>query len=189
MERPERREAPVVEIPRRPAAAPPDGAPAPIGDRVRVESFKLSPKVGRTVEPKAAGVAREPDLNGAPVALAAHVDGLSALALRCPGRERVEIAVDDAGRPHLLSWQADLDAMHYVSTWVRSHAEIIRMACPDRPFDGSLPVTRHVFTSTPREVASLHGADLRLHVLAPVRVGTSVAWYAAPLNEPGLVVA
>lgn len=146
---------------------------------------KLPPKVVVELEHKSHHAQRpvvEPDDHGAPVALAKFVAGLTPLPLRPPGHERVEIAVDGAGRMHLLAREASLRELPVVMQWAKAHREILAMACPTLRFDPAAAATCHVFTAEPATLADLHGANLRLHVLAPVSVGERTAWYAAPLN-------
>ena len=113
---------------------------------------------------------------------AKHVDGLHALPVRCPNHERVELAVDAAGRLHLLGCEQTLREMLHVEPWVRAHHELINMACPQQSFDVSKAPKHHVFTDEPVKLADLHGTDLRLHLLTTVEVNGESGWYCAPLN-------
>ncbi|MHC4949195.1 MAG: hypothetical protein ACYTG1_13220 [Planctomycetota bacterium] len=162
---------------------PPDDLVAEIGGRgPLVSSVKLAP-VPSDVEPKPPAPEREPHEAGAPVPLAKYVDGLTPLAPRCPGRERVELAADAAGRLHLLGRETELRQLHVVAAWARDHRELLAMACPAQRLQVRGETICHVFSAEPASLADLHGSDLRLHVLAPVRVGDEVAWYAAPLSR------
>jgi len=146
---------------------------------------KLPPKVVVELEHKPPAAQRpivEPEDHGQPLPLARFVNGLTALPLRPPGHERIEIAVDDAGRMHVMAREANLRELPIVSQWARAHRELIAMACPQQRFDPAASPVCHVFTSEPATLADLHGGDLHLHVLAPVSVGENTAWYAAPLN-------
>jgi hypothetical protein len=169
---------PVVETVRGAADAV---TPAPAPDR---PPARLVPKAGIELEPKQPSEPREPDDGGRPVALATHVEGLTPLAVRCPGSEDVELAVDREGRVHLLARDASLRHLPVVKRWAFEHRELIAMACPDQTIDGRLPPVGHLFTATPLSVADLHATEFRLHVLAPVRVGDRVGWYSSPLNRP-----
>jgi hypothetical protein len=95
----------------------------------------------------------------------------------------VELAVDSVGRLHLLGRENSLREMRLVENWARAHRELIAMACPQQPIDPGAKVTCHIFSPEPVSLADLHGADLRLHVLAPVQVNGQTGWYAAPLNN------
>jgi hypothetical protein len=127
----------------------------------------------------------EPDDHGRPIALATYVTGLSPLPVRCPNHERVELAVDDRGKIHLLIKETggqSLRELRIVEAWEKAHRELIGMACPQQSINAALPAVCHVFTDQPANLADLHGTDVRLHVLAPVTVNGQVGWYAAPLN-------
>ena len=52
--------------------------------------------------------------------------------------------------------------------------------------DPGARIVRHVFTAEPATVADLHQSDLRLHVLAPVKIKGETVWYSAPLNTVGV---
>ncbi len=100
---------------------------------------------------------------------------------RCPGHERVELALDRRGSLHLLGYEDTLREMPVVETWARAHRELLAMACPGHAIDPAGKIVRHLFTDVPMKVADLYGSDFRLHVLAPVRVGDAQGWYAARL--------
>jgi hypothetical protein len=143
---------------------------------------KLAPKPAISYEFKRADVAAEPVVEGKPALLASYVDGLIPLPVRSPGHERIELAVDSQCRLHLLGREQTLREMRFVESWAKSHRELIALACPQHPIDQGVRAVCHVFTAEPVALADLHGADLRLHVLAPVQVNGQTAWYAAPLN-------
>ncbi len=60
------------------------------------------------------------------------------------------------------------------------------MACPEQTIDPRGKTVKHVFTAEPITVSDLHHTDLRLHVLAAVKVKGETAWFAAPLNAIGV---
>lgn len=136
------------------------------------------------VEAKDDAGVREPHDNGRPRPLAAIVGGLRPLRPRCPGHEHVELAVDDRGGLHLVGREHTLRDMPVVEEWVRAHREILAMACPQEKIELAASVTCHLVADEPRRVADLHGSRFHLHVLAPVDVNGSRAWYSAPLNRP-----
>lgn len=145
---------------------------------------RLRPKPAMDVEAKDAVQAREPDDHGRPVALAAHVEGLTPLIVRMPGHEQVEVAVDRTGRMHVLALEGSLRELRVMEAWAFAHRELIAMASAQHFIDQSATVIAHVFTDRPAALADLHGTDLRLHVRAPVVVNGQTGWYAAPLNSP-----
>ena len=134
------------------------------------------------MEPKKPAVALEPDEQGIPVPLAAHIDGVTPLEVRCPGHERLELGVDPAGRLHVIARHEQMRELHVVEAWASAHRELIGKACPQQWIDPAARTVCHVFTAEPAAVADLHGSALRLHVLAPVFVDGRQGWYAAPLN-------
>jgi hypothetical protein len=124
----------------------------------------------------------QPDRQDVAAVLADHVTGVTLLAARCPGHEKIELAVDPAGRLHLIGWEANLRELWIVETWARKHLRLIAMACPQQSIDLTGRCVRHVFTNAPASLTDLHGSELHLHVLATVQVGDGTGWYAAPLN-------
>ncbi len=158
-----------------------DPEPAPV-EAAAPPTVKLAPKPRIELEPKPAAGTREPDEDGAPVSLAGWVDDVLPLEARSPGHERLEIAVDPAGRLHVLAHEGDMRWLHVVAAWAVAHAELIGKAFPDRWIDPTASPVLHVFTGRPASVADLHGCALRLHVLAPVDLDGRRGWYHAPLN-------
>jgi hypothetical protein len=146
------------------------------------DAVRLAPKPGAGVEPKEPAPAAEPDEHGVPVPLAAYIDGVTPLDVRCPGHEKLELGIDASGRLHVIAGEAQLRELHVVEAWARAHREIIGRACPGHWIDPAARTVCHVFTDEPASLADLHGSDLRLHVLAPVFVDGKQGWYAAPLN-------
>lgn len=145
---------------------------------------RLTPKPKVTVECKSPERSAEPTEGGQALPLADQVAGLTALPVRCPGHERVELAADSSGRVHLLMRDPDLRDAHVVSRWVRTHQELLALACREHGLTFDRPPTIHVVTDRPDRVADLHGSDLHLHVVAPVDVEAGRRWYAAALNQP-----
>jgi len=162
-------------------AVEPDWAPEP--EAAMRPTMKVGPKPALDVEPKESLDIREPcGKGGRPVALAEHVDGLIPILPRCPEHERVELALDAAGRMHLLTQEDFLRELFVVEPWARAHRELIGMACPGRTIDPRGRIIKHIFTARPIDVSDLHQSDIRLHVLAPVKVKGETGWYSAPLN-------
>ena len=94
--------------------------------------------------------------------------------------------MDGRGRLHLLTKEESLRELLIVEPWAKAHRELLALACAEHLIDPRARIVRHVFTAEPATVADLHQADLRLHVLAPVKVKGETAWYSAPLNTVGV---
>ena len=173
-----------------PASATPRDPPAidtgkPTAESQRPSSLppiKLAPKPAMAIEAKQPPKDSEPAHDGKPVPLCAYISGLKLLPVRMPGHERIEIAADSAGRLHVVGHEQSLRELRLVEQWTRTHRELLIMACPQHPIDSLAAPHCHVFTDRPSSLADLHGADLSLHVLAPVVVNGSTGWYAAALN-------
>jgi hypothetical protein len=168
--------AAVAEEPRR---EEPEPAPVETAER---RTVRLAPKPRVELESKPPDGTREPDQEGAAVILAGWIDDLLPLETRPPGHERLEIAVDPAGRLHVLAHEDDMRGLPVVAAWAVAHSELIGRAFPERWIDPTAHPVLHVFTGRPASVADLYGSDLRLHVLAPVDVDGRRGWYHAPLN-------
>lgn len=166
------------------AATPASPFPEPIEGTTPRRVIRMAPRAEAEIEPKAPVADSEPNEAGRPIALSAHVAGLRSLRPRCPGRERVELALDGEGRLHLLARVDELRAVRFVETWARAHRELIEMASPGERFGPPRDATVHLFTDAPRAVRDLVGAGLHLHLLAPVDAGGTRAWYHAELDRP-----
>ncbi|MBX3372626.1 MAG: hypothetical protein KF817_02225 [Phycisphaeraceae bacterium] len=118
----------------------------------------------------------EPDDAGRPVPLSTYVAGLTALPVRSPGRERVELAIDARGHVHLLADANDLRDVLVVEAWVRSHRAVLQLACREFTFDPAGRARCHLFTGDPLSVADLHGSRWALHLLARVEVEGKIGW-------------
>lgn len=144
---------------------------------------KIAPNPTFEVEPKQPATgASEPSESGRPAPLARFIEGLTPLPVRCPGHERLELAVDQAGRLHVIALEPHLRELAVVRSWARAHRELLGMACRGQLTDPAAEAVCHVVSDRPASLADLHGSDLRLHVLAPVTVEGKQGWYAAPLN-------
>jgi hypothetical protein len=113
------------------------------------------------------------------------VPGLRSIRPRCPGHERIELALDDHGWIHLLGRDDALREMKIVETWAEAHRELLAMACPGETIDPRARTVCHLFTDDAVRVSDLYGANVRLHLLAPVVVDGREGWFAAPLNSVG----
>ncbi len=144
---------------------------------------RIAPDPTYEVEPKQSATgATEPGESGRPSPLSRFIEGLKPLPVRCPGHERLELAVDQAGTLHLIALEPHLRELPVVRSWARAHRELIGMACRGQLIDPAAEAVCHVVSDRPASLADLHGSDLRLHVLAPVTVEGKQGWYAAPLN-------
>jgi len=117
-----------------------------------------------------------------PDSLASQVDAVTALPVRCPNHEHVELAVDQTGRLHLLGLEHTLRDMLHVEPWAKAHHELINMACPNSGFDANKTPQHHIFTDEPIKLADLHGTNLHLHVLTAIEINGQRGWYSAPLS-------
>ena len=148
-----------------------------------IRTLKMPPKPAHQLEAKRSAASAEPDEHGQPVALASYINGLTVIdRIRCPGHERVELALDGLGGVHLLAREVSMRELWAVESWFHSHQELIQMAAPQRAIAVDRKVQMHLFTDRPASVADLHHSDLQLYVLAPVHIGDRVAWYFAPLK-------
>lgn len=114
--------------------------------------------------------------------LTSWIEGLGATDVRCPWHEDIEIAVDPKGGLHVIARDESMRELRTVEAWAKQHAKVIALACRDQGVTGRSTITAHVVTDTPVKVADLHESGVKLHVVAPVQVGSLTAWYAAPLS-------
>lgn len=164
-------------------AAPPrgrHGRPEPLEDvrEVRAVAF---------VEARAPADPVEEDERGMPISFSRRVPGLTALAVRMPGHEHAELAVDAAGRVHVLMRDDRLREAATIQAWVRSHREIIALACREHAINAAGRSDVHLFTDQPLRVADLHGGAYHLHLLARVPAGDGHAFVSMPLGRPAAV--
>jgi len=100
-----------------------------------------------------------------PARLATLLEGLEPLAFSMPRNNAVELAVDAAGRLHVVARTSDLAAALRASIWARDHAEILALAheglsCADPAIDLVAP--------SMAEAAPIDGATV--HVLTLVEL-------------------
>jgi len=164
--------------------------PEPIEGTTPAGRIKLGAKAAATVEGKDPARAVEPAEDGRPVPLARYasavVPDLEPLLPRCPGHERIELAVDPRGCVHVLGCEDQERSARLVAAWARSHRELLALACPGHYFDPAGRTVCHLFTDEPMKVADLHGGPDYLHLLTPITVEGKQGWYATPLNRPGV---
>lgn len=166
-----------------------EASPAILAAASQVSSARHEPVAGRIddVALWSAGTASSDD---AP-RLTSLVAGLSESAVRCPYAEGVEVAVDAAGRVHLLvrsGGAADDDralaALMVAGAWLDAHAALLRAV--DGRVAGSRGGSRvmHLFTSAPKSSRRLLETEVRVHVLVDASApgaGRS-DWRAVELN-------
>jgi len=116
--------------------------------------------------------------------LAEHLENLRPLAARCPFEQSVELAADDQGALHLLARSAPgaIQALTIVSEWAMEHAQLIALASGEVRIDAATPPTSHVVTDRPAEMRRLLDSSIRVHLLAPVRLGAENGWFCTALN-------
>jgi len=126
----------------------------------------------------------EEDVHGVPVPLWQRVPGLTGLAVRMPGHEHAELAVDARGVVHVLMRDDRLRDAGVIQAWIRAHREILALACRDQPIDAAGRSEVHLFTGDPMRVADLHGAAYHLHLLTRVAAGEGHVFVSMPLGRP-----
>lgn len=135
----------------------------------------------------AAGISpQSPQTQPTPRSLATHLAELKPLTVRCPYAEAVEFALDARGVLHLLADASSADdertltSLMVASNWTCAHAPLLAAALPG--LAAAAPPTMHLFTDRPKTSRRLLETDLRVHLLASVRVGAETAWFCTELN-------
>lgn len=116
------------------------------------------------------------------VTLSSYIDGLLAIAPRCPEHEHVELAVDGEGCVHLLANAEDFRDVTIVQGWLTRHRSILSLACGGLELNYSELPVQHLFTDDAVSVADLHGCGVRLHLLTDVEVDGKTGKFSTPLN-------
>jgi hypothetical protein len=144
--------------------------------------------------PRLAPAPPAPAAASAPLSLTRFVPTLHAMQARCPRHPAVELAVDPAGRCHLLLQSAgepaDAAIRRLVETrlWAREHHDLLALTLRDRALAGDPPPQMHLFTDQPRQAIDYAAAappdrrDLKLHLLQSVAVGDAHAEVHVELN-------
>ena len=127
--------------------------------------------------------------------------GLTALVARCPRHPAVDLAVDPAGRLHLLRrhespeglsrtdaaehFRGALLEMIEAEAWAREHRQLLALTQPRAAFDPHARPLLHVFTDRP-EAATAQAVrldlPLKLHLLQELDLGDRTAWFCAALT-------
>ena len=113
---------------------------------------------------------------------ASHVEGLLAIAPRCPEHDHIELAVDTNGSLHILADALDLRDASIVSGWAVRHQELLGMACGGLQLDKQSTPVVHLFTNDAVSVADLYGSGIRMHLLADVDIDGHTGVFCTPLN-------
>ncbi|MEM9883877.1 MAG: hypothetical protein AAF800_13275, partial [Planctomycetota bacterium] len=127
---------------------------------------------------------------------AASIPGGLALEARCPSQPHTQLALDGAGRLHLLhrhdSAEGDpptpreaIVELVAVRDWARQHRDLLRLTERARHFDPDADPVLHLFTD--RADLSVHlvarlGELLKLHLLRDVAVGDTRTTFCTPLS-------
>lgn len=130
--------------------------------------------------------------------LAHHLTGLTALQARSPRHPQVQLAVDTAGRLHMLlqisavgggtDTTAALATLNAARSWLTEHRQLIALTAPDRKIDLDTAPQAHLLTDQPAAAAEFLFAappaerPFRLHLLTPVTVAGRTAWACAPVG-------
>lgn len=164
----------------------------------RAAAMSVSEPVGPVMMPavqmwsNVASPAREPAPKSAAAfahddTLASHLVDLQSTALRCPYASGIEVAIDGAGRLHLLARsksesaeESTLAALLIASSWAEQHSGLLASSLGK--VSGTVRPTLHLFTDKPKHSRRLLETNLRVHLLAEVHVGAERAWYCTDLN-------
>ena len=114
--------------------------------------------------------------------LSCCIDGLTLLPVRCPHHVDVEVACDAHGMLHAVAMADALPALLAVQAWLRSHMELVDMACPEAGLDTKSAPHIHACTDDARSVMSLLDAEVELHLLVTVEVGGRSMRCGTPLS-------
>ncbi|MEM8737880.1 MAG: hypothetical protein AAGG38_05295 [Planctomycetota bacterium] len=197
-----------------PAAAPPAAKPAlpPLDQPVTLHPEDApTPRAAAAPSPAPFPPSAEPDTpDPSPAAAAvdlvelidsdphaaASIPGGLALEARCPAQPHTQLALDAAGRLHLLhrhdAAQGDpptpkeaIVELVAVRDWARQHRALLQLTERTRHFDPDADPVLHLFTD--RADLSVHltarlGNLLRLHLLRPVTVGDQHTYFCTPLS-------
>ena len=118
-----------------------------------------------------------------PSPLLPRFEELSPLPISCPYHPQVELAVDAAGRLHLVAPLERLVEVEATAAWAADHAAMLRLACPGIEAGDPSDLRIDLVTSSAREAMPLVHSRIRLHLLASVAVGSERGWIRLPLNE------
>ena len=126
----------------------------------------------------------------------ASIPGGIALEARCPSAPEAQLALDAAGRLHLLlrhdSATGDLPTpreaiveLVAVRTWARQHRQLLQLTERSRRLDPDADPVLHLFTDRADlsvQLTARLGGLLKLHLLRNVAVGDQHTWFCVPLS-------
>lgn len=121
-----------------------------------------------------------------PKSLSGLLRGVRALPARCPVAPFVEVAVDEAGRVHLLadrdaSGPDAVDQLVAAGGWAAVNRDWVALAAGTAATDPSPPVL-HLFTSDAPGARRLLDADVRVHLLVRASIAGRSEAVCRPLN-------
>jgi outer membrane biosynthesis protein TonB len=162
-------------------------APPPVAEPIVREPAPAPKPAPAPIRPQP--VARTtPTTAAAATTLASHIAELKPVTLRCPYAGDIEIAVDEDGTLHLLARSASeatddsaLAALLVASSWTEAHIGILAAAAGASIDEHKRP-TLHLFTDRPKRSRRLLETNLRVHLLAPVQIGSESGWFCTELN-------
>ena len=142
----------------RPAAAAPRAASAPAPTFAALPVASLPPK------------------------LVPLLRGLRPLGIACPVAAEVELALDEAGRMHIVGRSDQLAKVRTAHTWASMHRELLGLAFAE--LKGGFEVRERILLGDAREAITLHGTGVLLDVLVLAETPAGVVQVVVPLNDP-----
>jgi hypothetical protein len=111
------------------------------------------------------------------------VEGLRSLGLPCPVAPSVEMAMDGAGRLHLLAWWSPeaASALMRAAAWARLNLPLLAKVRPglDAAQEGA---TQHLLCTDPGIATGLHGASAAIHLALPAAKAAAPGWLCGRVN-------
>ncbi len=130
-----------------------------------------------------------------PALLTAALPALNLVTLpaRGPDHPDIDLALDAAGRLHLLLRLADAEhpraallELCDARRWAVRHRALLALACPaERPLDPTRVPAVHLFTHQPDQAVPLAATidpNIRLHLLQHLPLAAGPSWLATPLQ-------
>jgi hypothetical protein len=149
-------------------------------DQPRAERAVRATREPETAEPETRPTSLQDSLR-----LCTMLEGLTDLPLACPIEPRVQIALDNDGRIHLLATGDGPDpvrALAQAGAWASLNRELI-LAAAQRTSEASGDPVLHLLVEDVPANRRLLDAPIRVHLLRSVPVqGGEAVWFSAPLN-------
>jgi len=112
---------------------------------------------------------------------------------RCPHHPQVQLMLDPDGGLHLMlrndsavrPFTIAMRELEQTRDWARDHSALLQLTMPGVTFDAHRRPIIHLFTDDARAAAahvSQVAADVRLHLLHQVHVGSASTWFSTPIN-------